>query len=97
MVKATLKCTSNIHGRLWLTPAFLRAHHAQVVVEFAKGASGFRLFAAMVEDDLVVTSNPAKFPCPVREDKRFVPLFLRRDVNDGTYAVEKNKLKLAQL
>ena len=37
----------------------------QVVVDFAKGASGFRLFAAMVEDDLVITSNPAKFASPV--------------------------------
>lgn len=36
-------------------------------MEFAKGASGFRLFAAMVENDLVVTSNPAKFASPVRE------------------------------
>eukprot|EP00752_Nemacystus_decipiens_P009956 g8879.t1 len=38
--------------------------HDEVVMEFAKGASGFRLFAAMVESDLVVTSNPAKFTSP---------------------------------
>lgn len=57
-------------------------HRAQVVVEFAKGASGFRLFAAMVENDLVVTNNPAKFASPVRDRFAVVGLPVDRSKQD---------------
>ncbi len=54
------------HGRLRLMIIY-PPHLApwKVVVDFAKGASGFRLFAAIVGNDLVITSNPAKFASPV--------------------------------
>ncbi|CAM9613875.1 unnamed protein product [Scytosiphon promiscuus] len=45
-------------GRHW------REEHDEIVVDFAKGSSGFRLFVALVGDELVVTSNPAKFTSP---------------------------------
>ena len=40
----------------------------KVVTDFARGLSGLRLFAAMVENELVVASNPAKLVA-VRGDR----------------------------
>lgn len=37
----------------------------KVIVDFAKGRSTLRLFAAMVEGKLVLTSNSAKLVSPV--------------------------------
>lgn len=45
----------------------------QIVIDFAKGESGFRLFAAIVGDELVVASNPTKFTSPVSRGKPFYP------------------------
>lgn len=63
-----LEGATDTHGRPYPSPSRTPVLMLfQVVVEYAKGSSGFRLFAAMVENDLVVTSNPAKFASPVRE------------------------------